>query len=310
MSTSCEHLRTLAKAGVGDSHVMTLSDGRELAWTEFGDAQGWPVFGFHGTPGSRRQICVHNADARAAAVRFVTLDRPGYGLSTFQPGRRLVDWPADVEQVADHLAIGRFSVMGVSGGGPHAAACAALLKDRVAVAGIVGGAGPLAHPRIARDLTRADKVMASLARRRSVTVRLLVSAEAALASRFPNRALDLFARQLPTPDAEVLRRPEVRELFELEMAGASWATGRAWAQDLGLFASDWGFELQAIEVPVILWQGDEDRAVPLEHARLMHDEIAGSVLHVVEGEGHLFIVDALEAILRELVPPESGNHRK
>ncbi len=307
MSISCEHLRTLAKAGVGDSHVMTLTDGRELGWIEFGDADGWPVFGFHGTPGSRRQVCVHNAHARTAAVRFVAPDRPGYGLSTFKPERRLVDWPTDVEQLADHLAIDRFSVMGISGGGPHAAACAALLKDRVAVAGIVGGAGPLAHPRLARDLTRADKVMASLARRRSGAVRLLTSAEAALARRFPRRALDLFAKQIPPPDAEVIRRPEVRELFELEIAGASRTMGRAWAQDLGLFASDWGFELQAIEVPVILWQGDQDRAVPLKYARLMHDEIAGSVLHIIEGQGHLFIVDALEAVLRELVPPETRN---
>src|SRR6202035_5235171 len=120
-----------------DSHVMTLLDDRDLGWLEIGDPEGWPVLGFHGTPGSRLQLAIDDKPVREGGIRFVLPDRPGYGLSTFQPGRRLVDWPGDVAQLADHLGIERFSVMGVSGGGPHSAVCAALLDDRVVRAAIV-----------------------------------------------------------------------------------------------------------------------------------------------------------------------------
>jgi pimeloyl-ACP methyl ester carboxylesterase len=280
---------------------MTLADGRELGWTECGDLDGWPVLGFHGTPGSRRQICLDEAQPLAAGVRLIAPDRPGYGFSTFQPARRLVEWPSDVEQLADHLGIDRFSVMGVSGGGPHAAACAALLGDRVAVSGIVSGAGPLSHPRLAKDVTGAERVISSLARRGAVSLRMILIAEVAVARRFPRPALALFVRSLPPPDAAVFNRPEMRRLFELEIGRTSPTTGRAMAQDLQLFASDWGFDLAEIRIPVVLWHGTEDRAVPEAHAQLMHREIKGSVLHTVVGEGHLLIVDRLDSILRELV---------
>jgi len=121
---------------------MTLSDGRDLGWLELGVPDGWPIFGFHGTPGSRLQLAINEAAVRRAGVRLIAPDRPGYGMSTYQPGRRLIDWPSDVVELADHLAVDRFSVMGVSGGGPHALACASVLKERVVVAGIVSGADP------------------------------------------------------------------------------------------------------------------------------------------------------------------------
>ena len=285
-----------------DSQVMTLDDGRELGWMEFGDPGGWPVFGFHGTPGSRRQVCTYDAQARAAGVRLVAPDRPGYGFSTFHRARRLAGWPADVEKLADHLGIGRFSVVGVSGGGPPAAACAALLPGRVAAAGIVSGQGPLTHPHVAADLTVGTRIMASAARRCPAVLRLFMSAEVGVARRFPAFVLRIFLKQLPPADAEVLGRPEMRRLFQLEMGGASKTTGRAWAQDLTLFALDWGFDLAAIKVPVVLWQGTADQVVPQQYARVMHEEIPGSRLHDVEGQGHLLLVDGLEMILRELVP--------
>ncbi len=287
---------------MGDAHVTRLADGRDLGWTEYGDAGGWPVLGFHGTPGSRLQVAVHEAPVLAAGVRLVAPDRPGYGFSTFQPGRRLVDWPRDVEQLADHLGIDRFSVMGISGGGPHAAACAALLPGRVAAAAIVSGAGPLADPRAAEDMMRSNQVIASLARKRSPVLRVLADLQVALARRFPRQAIELMVKQLPPADAAVLRREDVNALFHHEVAAASRTTGRAVAQDFELFAADWGFALESIRVPVFLWQGDADRNVPPQHATLMHDLIPGSTLHTFEGEGHFLVIERLEAILQELVP--------
>ena len=128
---------------VSDTVVMELLDGRELSWLEVGDPGGPAVFVFHGTPGSRLQVSLDEEPINAAKVRFVAVDRPGYGHSTFQQGRRLTDWPLDVSSLADHLNIDKFSVIGISGGGPHAAVCARLLPDRVMGAGVVEWSGPI-----------------------------------------------------------------------------------------------------------------------------------------------------------------------
>lgn len=289
-----------------DSHVTRLADGRDLGWVEMGDPDGWPVFGFHGTPGSRHQVCLDESQPRNARVRLVAPDRPGYGLSTFAPDRTLAQWPGDVAQLADHLGIDRFSVVGISGGGPHAIACAALMPERVATAGVVSGAGPLSHAGIAEGLPKGTRAVVALARSKVVPFHLFTSAELALARRLPRPVMDLFVRQLPEPDAAIMTRPEVAALFAAEMAQSSRTAGRAMAQDLALFASDWGFDLASISVPVTMWQGDLDKAVPIEHARLMHAEIPGSVLHELPGKGHLYVIDQLEEILRELVPAAPG----
>ena len=105
---------------------------------------------------------------------------------------------------------------------------------------------------------------------------------------------------MPAADAAVLARPEVRSSF-LAFAHASPTTGRAAAQEFGLFARDWGFELGEVTVPVQVWQGDADVNVPVVHAERQSAAIPGAVLHVVPGEGHLMFVDHLEEILRELL---------
>src|SRR5271165_3614512 len=103
---------------MSDTVVMELPDGRELAWLEVGDPGDPAVFVFHGTPGSRIQVSFDVEPISAAKVRFVAVDRPGYGHSTFQPARRLADWSSDVSSLADHLNVDTFSVVGISGGGP------------------------------------------------------------------------------------------------------------------------------------------------------------------------------------------------
>jgi pimeloyl-ACP methyl ester carboxylesterase len=285
---------------MNDSHVTVLADGRDLGWLEIGQPDGTPVFAFHGTPGSRLQLALDEAPIRGAGVRLVCPDRPGYGLSTFQPGRRLVDWPGDVAHLADHLEIGDFAVMGISGGGPHAAVCGALLGGRVTAAAIVSGVGPLTDPSASEGMTRLNQILTRLSRRGSPLVRAMVTAQVVVARRWPTRAIELMVRQMPEADAAIVRRPEVRALFELDAARSSRTTAMAAVQDLELLARDWGFELGRITIPVHLWQGDADRNVPPSHARLQHEAIPGSVLHELSGEGHLMGVDHIGEILETL----------
>ncbi|HKH87682.1 MAG TPA: alpha/beta hydrolase [Acidimicrobiales bacterium] len=284
-----------------DSHVTVLRDGRDLAWLEVGDPAGVPVFVFHGTPGSRLLVTTSDEVGRSAGARLICPDRPGYGLSSFQPGRRLVDWPGDVAALADHLGIDRFAVMGLSGGGPHSAVCAALLHDRVSTAAIVSGVGPLSDPNAMEGMMRFNRLLTGLSRRRSPLVRLVLGPQTAIARRWPQQGMDFFMKQLPAPDAAVLSRPEVRALFVDEATKTPRTAARAAAQDFELFSQDWGFALRDISVPVHLWQGDADVNVPASHARIQHEAIPGSVLHECPGEGHFLAFDHLGEILEILV---------
>jgi pimeloyl-ACP methyl ester carboxylesterase len=282
-----------------DTRVFELRDGREIGCSEAGEPDGHPVLGFHGTPGSRRQILIPTADAAAKGlgIRLIALDRPGYGHSTFQPGRRLVDWPGDVAQVADRLGLDRFAVIGVSGGGPHALVCAALLPERVTRAGVVSGVWSTASVDDVEGMMPMNKVMGSLARRSEAVLRPVTSAMALVMRRRPEQAMRAMRRQLPPADLAILERPEMREAFLRDIAHAGPTAARAAAQDLAIFARPFGFELGEIRVPVDFWQGDADRTVPPSHARRQAEQVKDSTLHEFPGEGHLLVVDRLGEVL-------------
>ncbi len=284
---------------MADTVVMTLPDGRELAWLELGKPKGPPVFIFHGTPGSRLQVSFDQRSPVAAGVRFIAVDRPGYGHSTYQPNRRLADWASDVACLADHLKIPQFAVVGVSGGGPHAAASARFLPERVTAAAIVSGVGPFAESGLeGGGMMGVNRMLARLA---AVAPSVLVPVFAVqdfITRRWPEPALRAALRQLPEPDADVMRRDEVRAAFVEDARRSSATAARAAAQDFALFARDWGFGLDEITVPVHVWHGDVDRNVPLSHGRYQATAIPGAVLHECPGEGHLLVADHMEEILR------------
>jgi len=283
---------------VSDTVVMELPDGRELAWLEVGDPGGPAVFVFHGTPGSRLQVSFDEEPINATKVRFVAVDRPGYGHSTFQPGRRLADWALDVSFLADHLNIDKFSVIGISGGGPHAAVCARLLPDRVMGAGIVSGVGPLVETGAEDGMMGLNKGIVRLARRSQHLVYPPFAISGYVFRRWPEMALRAAPRQLPACDVEVLNRPMVKSAFMEDYRRSSSTSAKAAAQDFHLFATDWGFRLEDITPPVDVWHGDQDRNVPFSHGRLQADRIPGARMHECPGEGHLLVVGHFEEILR------------
>jgi pimeloyl-ACP methyl ester carboxylesterase len=123
-----------------DTQYVQLSDGRQLAFCQWGPPDGRPVFYLHGSPGGRL-LRHHRGEYERTGLRVITYDRPGYGRSTPLPGRAPRDAPTDVAALADRLALASFGVLGVSGGGDYALAVGALLADRVTcLATIVAGA--------------------------------------------------------------------------------------------------------------------------------------------------------------------------
>lgn len=126
------------------THII-LNDGRRLTYKVHGASKGQPALLFHGVPGSRLQHPDPSIALKAGA-RIITMDRPGYGLSDELVGRSLLDWPQDVEQLADALGAKRFSVIGMSGGAAFALACAYKLGSRINRVAIASCPAPLEAP--------------------------------------------------------------------------------------------------------------------------------------------------------------------
>lgn len=278
--------------------VLRLEDGRELAYAEYGDPGGTPVIGFHGTPGSNLQIGPCDAAARTEHVRLIAPDRPGYGHSSYDPHRRLVDWPRDVAELADHLGLERFGVFGISGGGPHAAVCAHALGPRLLGAAIVSGLAPPDTAGALDHMVTVLRLNFRLARQSSLLVLPSMALMLFMLRHFPDRALDSLLRGLPEPDRRIFARREIADALIQEAKHASPTAARAAAQDFTLFARPWRFRLEDIAVPVHVWHGDLDVNVPVTHGRAQADRIPNAKLHLCPDEGHMLFVEHAPEILR------------
>ena len=225
-------------ASVATERELPLHDGRRLAYREYGAPDGAPVFFFHGWPGSRLDFVSNDFAATAAGARVIAMDRPGIGGSDPQPGRTVLDWPADVVAVADALGVERFAVLGFSFGGPYTRACAYALPDRVIRAGLVSCLAPVDDPAAKRGMPPATRYALAAARVSPLLARPMVWLTAHQAR--AGTMIDRLAKSMSPPDAAVLSREEVRdplgrslaESFRQGVAAATWdgvavARGRA-----------------------------------------------------------------------------------
>lgn len=282
-------------------NTVMLHDGRRLGYAEWGDPQGRAVVYCHGHPGSRAEGRWCDDAAKAVGVRVIAPDRPGMGLSDFQPRRSLLDWPDDVGQLAEALGLRRFAVLGVSGGSPYAAVCAWKLPHRLTGAGIVSGIGPLDVPGTAEGMNTQNRLLYGVVGRLPVLPRMLMGVTALLAKR-PGRVFDRGRRWIAPADQRYLDRPEVREILEATLSEAFRVSGRGPAWELQMYARPWGFRLQDIHIPVHLWHGEQDANSPIAMARYLAAAIPDSQAHFHPGEGHLAFVDRMPEILRTLCP--------
>jgi pimeloyl-ACP methyl ester carboxylesterase len=286
-----------------------LPDGRELGYAEYGHSEGDPILYFHGVPGSRLSGLLAGVLAAPRGGRVIALDRPGYGISDFQPGRRLLDWPQDVVALADHLGIERFAILGYSGGGPFAAACAHALPDRVTSLAIVSGMGPLSTPEAARLLTRAQRLQHFCVRRSPFVVSLLLRHVAGRVLIDPERYLVSRNGQTPACDQEVMLRPTIRAMMKEDLVEAFAQGSAAAVQDVRLLAGPWGFSLADVKVPVHLWHGEADSVVPCWLGRHVAEAIPGCRASFVREAGHMLFVDHMDAILGSLLEESAGAQR-
>ena len=280
--------------------TIILHDNRTLAYAEYGDPKGTPVFFFHGTPGSR---LFHPPDdvTKRLGVRLICTDRPGYGDSTFQPNRVLLDWGTDIDQLADHLGFDKFAVAGHSGGGPHTLACARTLPDRVTAAGVVAGVGPVDAPGATDDMTLlnwfAFKFGQYLPWFAGYGITKWVFRRVAAD---PTKSIDRDRDTRPLVDNEILDIPEIRELCIQSDTEAYRHGLLAFAWDIRLITRPWGFSLEEINVPVRIWHGTEDNSTTMAMARYMEEKIPNCKLTICEDEAHMLLIPHWEEILTSL----------
>jgi pimeloyl-ACP methyl ester carboxylesterase len=249
------------------TETVELDDGRTLAYCEFGDPDGEPVVVFHGGVGSRGFGLLFEDAAIEVGVRIVSPDRPGYGRSDPQPNRGLLDWPDDVATLADELGLERFAVLGVSGGGPYAAACAYRLPDRLTTAVLVSSIGPPDAPR-----TRGLVVLAWLARWVPWIAGIPIERTLTRARTDPDAAVEARARGKAEPEAAMHRGDAGRRL-NAQTAEAGRQGHRHAVDEIAIVGRPWGFDLAEIRTPVGIWHGRLDRTVPVGAAEYLADVV-------------------------------------
>lgn len=253
---------------------ITLPDGRTLHGYDTG-GDGAPVMWHHGTPNTGTPPKPLQTLADALGLRWVSFDRPGYGGSTANPGRSVADAAADAAALADGLHLDRFAVVGHSGGGPHAIACAALQPGRITAVVSLGGLAPL-------DAEGLDW-FAGMGPTSNAALRAAqqgVAAKRVHENDHADAPIDFTARDWTTLTGAW------GWLGEVAAAGA--ASGiEALIDDDNAFVTPWGVDLDAIVAPVLLVHGADDHVVPPGHSAWLAEHIAHSELWLVEGESHI-----------------------
>jgi pimeloyl-ACP methyl ester carboxylesterase len=280
--------------------VIRLRDGRQLGYAEYGDPKGRAIFFFHGF-GTTRLICP--PDERPAlemGIRLVAVDRPGIGLSDAQPGRRLLDWPADVAQLADRLGIGSFSVIGWSGGGPYALACGHSLPNRVEAVGLVSSPAPLAGTSERGYLRRMDRNAVRAAGRAPWMIRLALWHWGRPQRRDAERFFEESVADMCAADQAVLAEPELRGLMIANSAELYRQGGRGMYDEALVLARPWGFQLSELRVPVLVWHGERDDTVPLAMADYLARAIPAAQVSIHREEGHHLLYRRWPEILAAL----------
>jgi pimeloyl-ACP methyl ester carboxylesterase len=264
-----------------------MDDGRMLAFKEYGAPDGRPVFYFHGHPGSRLDWALFDQSDAATELnaRIIAVERPGHGLSDFKRGREILDWPDDVIALADALGIDRFAVLGISGGGPYAAACAFKIPDRVTTTAIICGMGPADAPG-ARTGTAWDFAAGRSWLGRTIMLTLMSFG----LRKKPEAFISQIKEGLNGADkALVTDKPELARGICLCFAEAFRHGISGVRRDAELYASPWGFRLQDIASEVHLWHGEADENVPVSVGRYVAESLHNCQSKFIENEGHLSV---------------------
>jgi pimeloyl-ACP methyl ester carboxylesterase len=274
--------------------TLTLRDGRTLGYASYGTQTPTApaIFYFHGFPASRLEGASWSPIAASLSALLIAADRPGCGLSTFQPARRILDWPSDILELADHLQISQFYVLGTSGGAPYVLACAKEIpRSRLLGAAVVSGIYPLKLG--TEGMLAKSRIMMFVAAWATSLLAPLLDWQLGKVARDPDPKLleDLFTKEmsgLPEPDRKCIENEQfrkelvesLRECFKKGSQGAVW--------EARLYGCDWGFELEEVQAEGLsLWHGRLDVNCPCSMPENAVKQMQGAELKVFEEEAHI-----------------------
>jgi pimeloyl-ACP methyl ester carboxylesterase len=281
------------------AQTIQTRDGRTLELHEAGDPAGLPVIAHHGTPAAGIAYGPHADLAREQGIRLIGYDRPGYGASTRAKDRRVEDCVADVSEIADALNLERFASWGISGGGPHALACAALSDERLLAAASLAAVAPYGadgldwlagmgednHVEFGKVLEGEEALRA-----------YCVPAAEGMLNAEPEELVQVLDSLLGPEDKSVLTGRFAEYLLECDRHGLKDGVD-GWIDDDFAFVEPWGFEVEAISRPVLLLHGEDDRFVPVSHGHWLAARIPGVEARIDPSDGHLTL---LERRMREV----------
>ena len=295
---------TILNASVTNGKTIKLSDGRSLGYAICGDPEGKPVFHFHGFPDSRLEVLLFEEAAKKAGIYLIGLDRPGIGLSDFKPNRCILDWPDDVIAFADALGLEKFAVLGLSGGGPYAAACAYKIPEHLRACGILAGLGP-------RELSTngmgvSNRLFFFIIQQLPHLLGLVLWVSIGRHrkdEKNAERILSKIIKNIPESDSIILTEAAVKK-YLIEIVRESFRQGNLGpTHDGKLYGQPWGFNLEDIDFKkVYLWHGELDINVPISMGRAMAEAIPNCTATYYPNEGHFSIIfNHAQEILKTLV---------
>jgi pimeloyl-ACP methyl ester carboxylesterase len=287
-SGKCDNRRPPLHCHVkAERQIFRRENGAAVAFSEYGDPHGAPVFFCHGWPSSRTMAELTDEAAKKLGLRIISADRPGIRDSKFHPNRTLLDWPPLLRELAAHLQIDKFKILAISGGAPYAYVAAWMIPERVEAIAVVSGAPPIAELQDCSGLLTLYNRLLALRGSRPGLLRVLFHIARPFASiKLPIRVRPLLLKILQPCDANVLRDSKSFEAC-FESARQAWRSSAAGVMtDAEIYAKPWGFSLEEVRVPVRLWHGKKDRTFSFRLAEQIATRLPNCEFHLVDDAGH------------------------
>ncbi len=278
--------------------ILTLRDGRELAWRSWGEDGGIPILRLQGTPGSRLYRNHNPQVQRDLGVRYLMADRPGYGGSSRKPGRGVADIADDLVELLDIHGLERVPVMGTSGGGPHALAIAALYPDRISAVSVIVGAVPLELDEVSQlvgvnalGYAAAEMGWDALYKVLAPVRERILGAE----------GMQGVLSDAPATDRAIMESAAWQRMSRINAGEALKQGAEGWTDESFALHRKWDFEPRNIKASVTWWHGDDDKNAPLSADRRGASQLRQVDLRVWHQEGHFASLVHEKEIVQELL---------
>jgi pimeloyl-ACP methyl ester carboxylesterase/DNA-binding CsgD family transcriptional regulator len=281
--------------------VFTLQDGRRLAYSDQGDPEGHPIIFMHGMAGSRHLRHPDDSLLLARRVRLIIPERPGSGDSDPLAGRSIGDWPRDVAELASHLGLSRFAVIGYSAGTPYALATALALPDQVSALHLVAPICPVEGLHDLRAYPPASRLNILMARHAPSLLKPLLGVAVKDMRRNVFRYVEHSMARSTESDRRVYESPQLRTAHAVGVLAGIQRGGDELAQEVILSCGNWGLDLTQLALPVHIWHGEGDPLVAPEGARQLAQRLPQAKLTMVQGGGHFIIYSHWAEILAGMV---------